>query len=79
MFVAETTEEARAVGRAYLFEKHRRYLEWGQGTAIEDVDALNCLFDRLERDRFLLVPPDEVADRSTISGGASTRATSSCG
>jgi len=33
-FVAETTEEARGVGREYLFEKYRRYLEWGQGDTV---------------------------------------------
>jgi len=62
-FVAETTEEARGVGREYLFEKYRRYLEWGQDEAMEDADDLDRPFDRLARDRFLLGTPPEVAEQ----------------
>lgn len=60
LFVADTTEEAMAVGRQYLAEKYQRYVKWGQHEAMEDETELQQPFDDLARDRFVLGTPAEV-------------------
>lgn len=59
-FVAETTAEAKRVGKEYLAHKYARYVDWGQDEAMEDSHDLDLPFDELAQDRFLLGTPTEV-------------------
>jgi len=62
MFVAPTTEEAMEVGKKYLAEKYKRYVEWGQNEEMEDPEELTQAFENLKEDRFLLGTPAEVCE-----------------
>ncbi len=59
-FVADTTEKAMQTAREYLFDKYRRYIDWGQDEAMENTQDLHRPFVELANDRFLLGTPAEV-------------------
>ena len=65
-FVAPTKEEALRIARPYLEEKYRVYVKWGQDRAMPQSDeaaGFSSSFDELERDRFLIGSPDDVAEQ----------------
>ena len=64
VFVAQTTEEAFRIAKPYLSLKYKVYHEWGQDKAMPDGDNdLDQAFEDLQRDRFLIGSPDDVAEQ----------------
>jgi len=64
VFVARTTEEAFRIAEPYLTIKYKVYHEWGQDKAMPDGDNdLGQAFAELQRDRFLIGSPDDVAEQ----------------
>ena len=64
VFVARTTEEAFRIAEPYLSLKYKVYHEWGQDKAMPDGDNdLGQAFEDLQRDRFLIGSPDDVAEQ----------------
>ena len=63
IYIADSKEKAIQVAQPFLAEKYRIYHEWGQDKAMPAGDNdLSMAYEELKEDRFLLGPPDQIAE-----------------